>query len=230
MAGIALIILKIKTFLNPVLSGFNFLKGFVHGQSANSRVGILLIFALVFIVSCNHSNYYPKPRGFFRIDFPEKNYRIFDSIFPYKFEYPVYAQINFDKYTRQHQYWMNLDYPGYNGRIHISYKSLENHDLYQLTEDTHKMAFKHAPKAIGIKESLFINSKASVYGLAYKIEGSDAASPFQFYVTDSTHHFLRGALYFNVTPNNDSLQPVIDFILNDIDRMLNTFEWKTINP
>ena len=90
------------------------------------------------------------------------------------------------------------------------------------------MVFKHAPKAVGIKESYINMPESKVYGIVYTIEGRDAASPFQFYLTDSTDHFVRGALYFNVVPNNDSLKPVIDYIIHDIDFLVSTFSWKSV--
>lgn len=187
---------------------------------------LLFVVMVLALFSCDNHEYYPKPRGYFRIELPEKTYRQFDSIFPYSFEYSKIAQINFNGLNPNDKYWMNIDYPRYHGRIHISYKSLEDQNLYQFTEDAREMAFKHAPKAVGIKESLFNHPKNKVYGLAYTIDGRDVASPFQFYLTDSTRHFLRGALYFNVIPNNDSLQPVIDYVLEDINHMIDTFEWK----
>ena len=200
-----------------VLAAFNYRNSFT--------IVIVLSMTLV-VTSCTDQDYYPKPRGYFRIDLPENEYRAFDSTFPYAFQYPEYAAITFDEYTRQNPYWMNLDYPQYKGRIHISYKSLEDYKLYVLTEDTRHMAFKHAPKAMGIKESLYANAKQDVFGMTYHIQGKDAASPYQFYLTDSTNHFVRGALYFNVVPNNDSLQPVIDLMIHDIKHLFDTFAWK----
>ncbi|MCF8364934.1 MAG: gliding motility lipoprotein GldD [Bacteroidales bacterium] len=186
----------------------------------------LLVLFVVSMFSCNNSGYYPKPRGYLRINLPEKNYRQFDSVFPYRFEYARNARLNFEGLNPKNKYWMNIDYPRFKGRIHISYKPVNNQNLYQFTEDARAMAFKHASKAIRIKESFFNDPAKKVYGLAYKIDGRDAASPYQFYLTDSTHHFIRGALYFNVVPNNDSLQPIIDFVLEDVKHMVRTFEWK----
>lgn len=185
-----------------------------------------MISGALLLASCNSEDYYPKPRGYLRIDLPGHAYQPFDSTFPYRFEYSEAARITFDEYTRENPYWMNLDYPRYKGRIHISYKSLEGRELYTFTEDAREMAFKHAPRAIGIKESYFTDPEDRVFGKAFRIEGKDAASPYQFYLTDSTDHFVRGALYFNVTPNNDSLQPVIDFIIRDVQHLYETLEWK----
>ena len=88
------------------------------------------------------------------------------------------------------------------------------------------MAYKHIPKASSIETRVIINPEDDVYGLIYEINGMGAASPYQFFVTDSSSHFLRGALYFNITPNNDSLAPVIDFIKEDIEHLILSLRWK----
>jgi gliding motility-associated lipoprotein GldD len=165
----------------------------------------------------------PKPRGYFRIDLPERHYIPFDTTFPYTFEYPSYARISPD--NNGNPYWINIDYPRFKGRIHISYKSV-NGNLAQYTEDAHALVMKHIPKASAIDEIRIDNHADHVHGLIYDIKGSGAASAYQFFVTDSTRHFVRGALYFSVLPNNDSLAPVIDFVKSDIQHMLETFRWK----
>ena len=187
---------------------------------------LVLIIILAFIVSCN-TDYYPKPRGYFRIDLPEKEYILFDSTFPYKFEYPKYAKLEKNTIETGEAYWINLAFDQFKGKLYLSYKIIDN-NLVEYLEDTHAMVMKHIPKANAIENNIFENEYAGVYGLTYSISGVGAASPFQFYVTDSTHHFLRGALYFNVVPNNDSLQPVIDFLIEDINHLIETMEWKDI--
>ena len=190
---------------------------------------VSLICLSAFLTSCGNDGFVPKPRGYLRIDLPEKKYRSFDSTFPFRFEYPVYANVSFDKFTQEEVYWMNLEFTRFKGKIHLSYKDLKNTNLSRLTEDARTMVYKHAPKATGIRESLIEHYDRKIFGMAYSIEGSEAASSFQFYVTDSTHHFLRGALYFDAVPNNDSLQPVIDFIVNDIDHLIATLHWKDLD-
>ena len=88
------------------------------------------------------------------------------------------------------------------------------------------MVMKHIPKASSIENKIYENPEKRIYGLTYTIAGVDAASPYQFYLTDSTKHFIRGALYFNTIPNNDSLAPVIEFLKEDINHLIETFEWK----
>lgn len=176
--------------------------------------------------SCSN-DYTPKPRGYFRIALPERKYTILDSIYPYKFEYPAYALITNDPLSPQEKDWINLEMPVFHGRIHISYKALvDKNSLITYTEDTRTLALKHMARASGIRNIAIKDSRRNLYGLIYEINGLGAASPYQFYLTDSTKHFIRGSLYFDVIPNNDSLAPVIDFVKTDIQHLFETFNWK----
>lgn len=166
----------------------------------------------------------PKPRGYFRINFPEKKYRLYDSICPYTFEIPVYAAMNQDKHNGAEPCWLNLEFPKYRATVHLSYKTVNN-DIGKYLEDAHQFANKHQVKATGLDEIAVMRDSAKVYGLVFDIAGN-TASAVQFYLTDSTHHFLRGALYFNSVPNIDSLRIVVDFIKKDILHLINTTHWK----
>ena len=189
----------------------------------------MIIFAAIsgtlLISSCGEEDYTPKPRGFFRIELPEKKYQNYQSDCPFTFEYPAYSTIEKDKNGLSEPCWLNLNFPEYKGTLHISYKPV-NGNVVQYLEDARELTNKHIAKAAAINEILISYPEKNVYGLFYDVEGSDAASPVQFFVTDSSKHFLRGALYFTVRPNNDSLQPVIQFIKEDINRFIDSFEWK----
>lgn len=180
--------------------------------------------SLVLLVACS-SNNVPKPSGYIRIDLPEHNYRVLDTTFPYTFEYSTFSHIEKDKFSPDEPYWINIEYPKFKGRIHLSYKQVKN-NLPQYLNDAFHMANKHIPKANQIEQRIINKPQNRVFGIIYDIKGSEAASSYQFFATDSTRHFLRGALYFSVVPNNDSLQPVIDHIKKDIDHMISTLRWK----
>lgn len=167
----------------------------------------------------------PKPRGYFRIALPEKQYVSLDSMSYYSFEYPVYSTITPDFHSIEEKEWINIEFPSFKGTIHLSYKKVEN-NLSDYIEDSYQMITKHITKATGIRDSVVIDADRDVYGLMYFLEGEGVASPLQFYLTDSVSHFMRGSLYFNVYPNNDSLRPVIDFITNDARHLVNTLNWK----
>lgn len=180
---------------------------------------------IVFLATSCSPDYIPKPHGYFRIEFKEKAYHKLDSVgLPYNFDIPKYAKAVPDKDRLTEPFWINLKVPAHKAEIHMSYKPV-NHNLDKLTEDSRTLAYKHTIKADAINEQLYINPVKKVYGTIYTIEGN-AASPLQFYLTDSTKNFLRGALYFREVPNIDSIRPVIDFLTPDIIRIIETTEWK----
>lgn len=184
-----------------------------------------LFFAL--FTSCGDEDdeiYSPKPRGYVRIDFPEKKYRTYDSLCPYRFEIPTYSKMMQDKHQGAEPCWLNLEFPQFKATIHLSYKEIKN-DLQSHLENSHYFANKHQVKATGLEEITILRDSAKVYGLLFDISGNTASS-LQFYLTDSTHHFLRGALYFNSVPNIDSLQIVVDFLKKDVLHLINTTSWK----
>lgn len=185
----------------------------------------ILFFVCPILVSCS-ADYSPKPRGYFRIDLPEKKYQTYSSDCPYTFDYPVYAQVQPDKNRDAKPCWLDVSYPGFNGRIHLSYQPINSEKQFnQLIEDARTFAFKHTVKATAIDEAMISYPDRKVYGIYYSIEGNTASS-VQFFLTDSTHNYLRGALYFNERPRLDSIKPVLDFIKKDIDLMIKTFKWK----
>ena len=188
---------------------------------------VLLITAGI-MASCNTNPYTPKPRGYFRIDLPEKHYVLLDTNFPYSFEYPTYASVSPDVHSPNEKYWININFTPFKATLYLSYKKIDG-NLISYLEDAHTLVTKHIPKADAIYDSLIVDRQRNVFGLTYEIEGSGAASPYQFFLTDSTTHFLRGALYFNIVPNNDSLQPIIDFIQKDIEHLVGTLQWKKLN-
>ena len=192
-------------------------------RKLTNSLAVLLI--LLMTASCGNRHPQPKPRGYFRIDMPEKQYVRLDTMPRYSFEYPVYANITPDFYSLDEKDWVNVEFPRFKGTIHISYKQIDN-NLPGYLEDAYSMITKHISKATGIRDSVIVDRERDVYGLVYSLEGEGVASPLQFYLTDSTEHFLRGSLYFNIYPNNDSLQPVIDFITDDVRHLIKTLEWK----
>lgn len=179
-------------------------------------------------ISCNHP-YVPKPTGYFKIDFPEKQYTTFNEPgFPYAFDYPVYAKITRDSSffgdMPENPYWINIDFPQFKGTIYISYKVIGQHKLDKLLNDAFNLTNKQSVKATYISDSL-IQTPNDIHGMFFKVSGN-VATANQFFLTDSSKNFLRGALYFDTTPNQDSLKPVNNFLVEDMMHLINTFKWK----
>lgn len=185
----------------------------------------LLTFCLLaLLISCDEDEpvYSPKPRGYCRIDFPDKKYKTFDTTCAYTFEVPAYSEMK--RPENGEPCWYNMEFPKFRATVHLSYKKLNN-DLGEHLENSHYFANKHQVKATGLEETVIMRDSAKVYGLLFDISGNTASS-LQFYLTDSTRHFMRGSLYFNSVPNIDSLQIVVDYLRKDILHMINTFRWK----
>jgi gliding motility-associated lipoprotein GldD len=154
---------------------------------------------------------------------PEKEYKQTPEKFPYAFEYPAYSVLVNNRQAEQELYWINLVFPKFKATLHLSYKTIDN-NLEEYLNDSRNFVYKHTVKADAIGETPYLNGEKNVYGILYNIKG-DAASNTQFFLTDSTQHFIRGALYFEVHPNKDSLAPVLEFINKDVEHLIETFEW-----
>jgi len=182
-------------------------------------VGIALFFAL------GTPTAVPKPQGFFRIDLPEHDYQRYESECPLTFDLSKAAKAElFRDRLSADSCWFNIYYPRLNARVHCSYMQV-NGRLDELIEDAYGFAAKHEMKASALRRTMISDSLRDVHGIIYDIEG-DAASNVQFFLTDSTDHFLRGALYFFNPPNPDSIAPVLQFVRDDIDRIAQTLEWR----
>jgi len=143
---------------------------------------------------------------------------------PYSFQVPTYSVTGNDLLNPDQPDWITIEVPANHAQIHLSYKKI-NQNLGTYIEESRTLAYKHSQKASSIEEQIFINPAQKVYGTIYNIRGN-AASPMQFYLTDSVSHFLRGSLYIKEIPNIDSLQPVIGFLNQDVLRLIETTHWK----
>lgn len=197
-----------------------------------TRTGLfsLFLFATLFVLSCNSDYSVGKKKGYFKISFPEKKYQLFDQPgYPYSFEYPVYATVSRDTTffdDKAGDWWVNIDIPRFNGRIYVSYKEIGPVNKFDsLVQDGFKMAYQqHVDISTGIDETV-IQTPNGVEGIYFSLKGNTATAN-QFFVTDSVKHFLRGALYFDATPNADSLGIVNDFLKEDLTHLINTLQWK----
>ncbi len=201
----------------------------LHFFSRHALVRMAVIYGLLtMIYSCN-SNYTPKPKGYFKINFPEKKYQLFDQPgYPYTFEYPLYANVvkdsTFFGEATENPWWININFPQFNGRIYVSYKEIGKNKFDKLINDAFNLTNKHNSKANSIDESR-IETSNNIHGMFFNV-GGDVATANQFFLTDSTKHFLRGALYFDAAPNADSLAIVNKFLLDDMKHLINSFKWK----
>lgn len=190
------------------------------------------MFWAFFIFQGCEEDFTPRPNGFFRIDFPEKKFIDYHSACPFTFKYPKYSLAIKHQGANSMPCWTNIEFPKFKGTLHLSYFDIAQNDqlnnintLEKYLEDSRSLAYKHTIKAHSINEEIIERKKDHVHGIIYQIDGLNTASSIQFFLTDSTKHFVRGALYFNVAPRNDSLAPVISFVKSDIYHLIETFKW-----
>ena len=191
-------------------------------------VFVLFVGSFTLIAACNEP-YTPKSKGYAVIDLPQKSYQLFNEPgYPYTFEYPTYATINKDvNYfgaSKKADAWLNINFPGQNATIYISYRRVQPRQFDTLVRDAYTFVNNHNNKASFITDSVFTTVNG-VNGVFFHI-GGNVATSYQFFLSDSATHFFRGALYFNSVPNEDSLAPVNDFIFKDLTQLVNSFRWK----
>lgn len=188
---------------------------------------LFLFGGLLALSSCSETVPIPKQKAYPRLYLPQKNYiRFAPEGCPYSFDMPVYGRAQTDSvYLGRplgEECWYNLYFDSLNATINLTYKAIEGDvTLSRLADDAYRLSFKHSKKADYIDESI-IQNQQGLGGVIYEV-GGNAASSVQFFLTDSSKHFVRGALYFNNEPNIDSMRPVIAFVRKDLDRMIQTF-------
>jgi len=195
----------------------------------SSRSWPLPLALLCLLAACRPTAPVPKPRGYFRYELPEHAYQRFDSAsFPFSFEYPVYGRITEDTELNREEkapYWINVTFPEWDATIYLSYKAITpSNTLDQLVAESFNLSSKHDVRADYIKTPEF-RTRNGLRGVFYNV-GGNTASAYQFFITDENRHFLRGALYFNTTPNADSLSPVTEFLRKDMDQLVETLQFK----
>lgn len=186
------------------------------------KIRNLIIVLTIALAGCG--DYLPKPKAYPRVMYPEKNYVSVDVDCPFKFDIPVYSQLQ--PYPGGgHPCWYNIVYKPFNATLHLSYIPFETRrELDSLGEDAYQLAHKHIRMAEEIVERDLSDTVKGIYGMIYDLEGK-TATPFNFYLTDGKKHFFRGSFYFNDKTTRDSVQPIYDFIHEDIMRSLTSFEF-----
>ncbi|MGB5553497.1 MAG: gliding motility lipoprotein GldD [Flavobacteriaceae bacterium] len=183
----------------------------------NNKFIIVIILGTHLFFGCKE-DVLPKPKAMLRLEYPEAKFARLETDH-FEFQFNQMAKVKSKTSTS-----VELEYPTMHGSMFINYKKVEN-NLEKLLSDAQKFSYEHVVKADGIEADEFINSTDKVFGMIYEVTG-DAASQAQFYVTDSTQHFVTGSLYFSVKPNYDSIYPAAQYLQNDIRRIMESLRWK----
>lgn len=212
--------------------------------------------ALVLLFCSCSNDYTPKPAAYLRIDTPEHKYWLVDTLptsiegqtmpgitLPFIFEADTSVELTLKK-PRQvctfnadgsikpdrvsfDEVWLDINYPQWNGVVFLTYKRIRSlDDLRGQIDTSARLLEKHYQVASGVDEHCFDSDDGTVHAVTWHLLGAKVASTYQFYATDSVSNFLRGGLFLNQTPNNDSLAPVLEYIQADIDHLIETLRWR----
>lgn len=161
----------------------------------------------------------PKPKAYLRLDYPEARYSQYSSGCPFSFNVNTLASV-----TQKGNCDLTIQYPRMKATVYLTYKPVQG-NITALLRDAQTLTYKHVIKADDIIEQPYVNPLKDVYGMFYQV-GGNAATNAQFYVTDSTSHFLTGSVYFYAKPNFDSIMPAASYIKNDMQNIIETLKWK----
>lgn len=188
-----------------------------------------LAFLMLLCLACE-SNWLPKPPGYNRIELPRHEYQRLEQGYPYQLDFSTHSKVEADSFNLDEKEWINLNYKEFGAKVHLTYKKIDQStDFKTLSNDAFNLTAKHQIKAYGIEEAILLTPNGYVAVVA-ELSG-EVPTQFQFFVTDSTSNFLRGAVYFNSALKNDSLAPIIEYIKLDMAHLINSvnFEKKAEN-
>ena len=217
-----------KLIINSLETPKNSIQAKIYNVNSLLFTAYCLLITVLF--SCGKKtesgDFVPKPKGYNRIELPAVKYQHMTESHPFSFDYSTQAVLKPDTVRWAEPHWMYVYYPAYKAMIQLTYKPLDGdkNKLAKLIDDAHKLAAKHGQKASSIQD-LILKMPSGKSAMLMELEG-EVPTYLQFYTTDSTKHYLRGALYFNTAMKSDSLAPVIDYLKKDVIKLLNTLEWK----
>lgn len=188
---------------------------------------LLIAGAAAVLSACGDNGETPKPQAYLRIDLPPHNYEVCDTaVLPFTFELSNLAEVQWKK-NQPRDKWFTIAYPKYKGYVFMTYKAMNGtKELRAQVDTSYKFVEGHFSYSSGIDENRFVDREHKLSGTTYHLKGQNVASTYQFWVTDSNRHFIRGALYIDCTPNNDSLAPVLEYIQDDIDHLIESTRWR----
>jgi gliding motility-associated lipoprotein GldD len=179
-----------------------------------------LAFLVLLCLACE-SNWLPKPPGYNRIELPRHEYQRLEQGYPYQLDFSTHSRVEADSFNLDEKEWINLNYKEFGAKVHLTYKKIDQStDFKTLSNDAFNLTAKHQIKAYGIEEAILLTPNGYVAVVA-ELSG-EVPTQFQFFVTDSTSNFLRGAVYFNSALKNDSLAPIIEYIKLDMAHLINS--------
>jgi gliding motility-associated lipoprotein GldD len=192
-------------------------------------IRILFIFLIsTFFYACENDQPIPKPPTYLRTELPDHTYRIVSNDCPYELKLADVYNYKPCVFEKSNFCMQQIDLGPLNGSLFLYYLNFPSKDsLPSIINYANDKVDEHKIKADKIDFKQFINKEKRVFGTFFELKGN-VATNFQFYLTDSTNHFVRGEVLLNCRPNYDSLRPSLEYLKLDLLELLNNFKWKKI--
>jgi len=185
------------------------------------KISYILILVTALLIGCEEKSYVPKPPTYLKINLPDRSYDIYNDECGFSFNKPSYFKV---KSAKQNRCNKDIILEGLDGTLHLSVIDMDT-TLGMYINHANDKVGEHKIKATAIIDSTIIRQEDRVFGTFFELQGN-VASPFQFYVTDSTNRFFSGVVYFNTRPNYDSIKPTLNFVRKDLIEFMNTIKWE----
>ena len=188
----------------------------------NWKLGVILV-SFIVIYSCEEDINIPKPPAYLRLELPDHTYISYVDSCQYSYDLASIYTVENPSGNKQNMCYREIKLGPLNGTIYFRYWDMVEPLSYYVNNANDEID-RHKGMAIDVNDQLIIREKDDVYGIIFQLKG-DVATPFQFYLTDSTDRFVYGEVLFNMSPNYDSLIPTLDYLRKDLNQLLETFKW-----
>ncbi len=176
---------------------------------------------LVVILAVDCSYFQPKNLAEKKIEFPEAVYEMITDTLPFRFALSDQAVFS-ARENKEGEYFCDIVYPNYKAQLYCTWHRINPEQVILMSEESRRLAYQHTAMATDIRQKQYNNDLSRTFGTLYEIEG-DVATPLQLALTDSVSYFFNGSLYFNTTPNADSIAPFLEHIRKDVVYLMETF-------
>ncbi|GAB4419529.1 MAG: hypothetical protein OHK0039_32050 [Bacteroidia bacterium] len=181
---------------------------------------------LLVLSACESYEPYPRPFGYPRIDLPvSRDYRVFENeTCPFTFDYPAYGRVSRDQ---QDSCWTDIHFASFDLKWHITYRDAGAGHKSRSThfEEYRRLVYKHSKKATQIRETAL--EVPAGRGTLFEIYG-EVGTPAQLFLHDTTDsRVVMMSCYFRTAQKNDSLQPVINYVKEEMRHMAQSLVWRT---
>ena len=195
-------------------------------NNQKSFIRVLLAFLILNAYACKEPAPVPKPPTYLNINFPHHSYSIVKGDCPYEFKLASLYNYKTIENSKFNSCIQEIKLGPLNGSLFLYYISIPSKDsLPDIINFSNDRVDEHKFKADKIEFEQIIDTKNRVFGTFFELKGN-VATNFQFYLTDSSQHFVRGEVLLNCRPNYDSLRPVLNYLKIDLLELVHNFKWK----